>query len=175
MMAQCKEIEGHPGYFVTDQGEVWTYWKKHSGNRKSVGELRQIAPIVGIGGYLHVHVNRRVRNIHHLVLETFVGPCPEGMCCRHLDGNPANNNLVNVCWGTYRENWEDKIVHGRDNVGHNHGESNGRCKLSEADVEEIKRLHRIGHGIARLGRMFGVNRNHVSFIIRGLKRRVKGR
>jgi len=45
------------------------------------------------------------------VLETFVGPRPYNMECRHLDGNKLNNNLDNVCWGTHTENSKDSIDH----------------------------------------------------------------
>src|SRR5262249_43840339 len=45
-------------------------------------------------GYLFValyRVRRRDENfkVHALVLLAFVGPCPPGMECRHLDGNPG--------------------------------------------------------------------------------------
>ncbi len=50
--------------------------------------------------------------VHRLILETFVGPCPEGMECRHLDGNPANNCLNNIAWGTREQNIEDNRKNG---------------------------------------------------------------
>jgi hypothetical protein len=50
--------------------------------------------------------------VHTLVLTAFVGPCPQGMECRHLDGNPANNRLGNLKWGTPEENWADRRRHG---------------------------------------------------------------
>ena len=39
-------------------------------------------------------LSRRNIYIHHLVLLTFVGPRPEGMEVRHLDGDPLNNTLL---------------------------------------------------------------------------------
>ncbi len=50
--------------------------------------------------------------VHQLVLGAFVGPCPIGMECRHLDGNPSNNFLSNLRWGTHLENMEDMRRHG---------------------------------------------------------------
>lgn len=32
---------------------------------------------------------------------------------RHLDGDPGNNALSNLCWGTRQENAQDKVRHGR--------------------------------------------------------------
>jgi hypothetical protein len=167
---EVKEINGHLGYWVDSEGNVWTIWKKHSGNRKSrQAKPRLIHQHVGKDSYLQVKIDRETRKVHRLVLEAFVGPCPEGMCCRHLDGNPLNNRLGNLRWGTGRENWEDKIRHGRDKVGHNHGASNGRAKLTGTDVEEIRRLRLAGLGPAEIGRRFGVNRNHVTHICQGKK------
>ncbi len=52
--------------------------------------------------------------VHRMVLETFVGDCPAGMQCRHLDGNSHNNNINNLCWGTSKENHSDRIrINGR--------------------------------------------------------------
>ncbi len=51
--------------------------------------------------------------VHRLVLQTFVGPCPEGMECRHFDGDPTNNQLSNLIWGTPKDNWADRRKHGR--------------------------------------------------------------
>jgi hypothetical protein len=62
------------------------------------------------------------RLVHQLVLETFVGPCPENQETRHLDGIPANNRLENLCWGTSQENnGLDKRRHGTLALGERHG------------------------------------------------------
>lgn len=75
-------------------------------------------------------------SVHRLVLQTFVGPCPQGMECRHLDGNPANNHVDNLKWGTHKENMQDTIRHGHqvNNSGANHP----RAKLTWEQVEEIR-------------------------------------
>lgn len=49
---------------------------------------------------------------HRIVLETFVGPCPEGLETRHLDGNGLNNRLENLEWGSKKDNGEDRVKHG---------------------------------------------------------------
>lgn len=51
--------------------------------------------------------------IHRLVLEAFVGPCPDGMEALHSDGNKTNNNVDNLRWGTPSENNRDIVKHGR--------------------------------------------------------------
>ena len=78
--------------------------------------------------------------IHRLILETYIGPCPVGMECRHLDGNPQNNNLDNLCWGTRLQNQQDRIKHGTTNCG----ERNGRSKITEKKVRRIRQMLKIG-------------------------------
>lgn len=36
--------------------------------------------------------------VAHLVLETFVGPCPSGYRCNYKDGNKQNTKLENLEW-----------------------------------------------------------------------------
>lgn len=76
-------------------------------------------------------------SIHRLVLEAFIGPCPEGMECCHRDDNPSNNRLDNLYWGTRKDNMEDKIKNGRTKRVHiitkNH-------KLKSDEVWLIKKL-----------------------------------
>lgn len=74
--------------------------------------------------------------VHRLVLEAFVGPCPDGMECRHLNGDPADNRLENLCWGAHIENMRDRAEHGTAAKG----ERNAKAKLTEAAVREIRRL-----------------------------------
>lgn len=53
------------------------------------------------------------RYVHELVLEAFDKPRPEGHYqVRHLNGNPHDNRLTNLAWGTPAENAQDKIGHG---------------------------------------------------------------
>jgi hypothetical protein len=53
------------------------------------------------------------RLVHHLVLESFVGPRPEGLLGLHWDDNAANNYVSNLRWGTYSENGFDAVRNGK--------------------------------------------------------------
>src|SRR5262249_38162258 len=48
---------------------------------------------------LQVGTNRKYANVHRLVLEAFVGPCPAGMESLHIDSNSHNPRLDNLRWG----------------------------------------------------------------------------
>jgi hypothetical protein len=55
-----------------------------------------------------------VEDVHPLVAAAFIGPRPDGMEIRHLDGERFNNAAVNLCYGTPSENARDRVNHGRD-------------------------------------------------------------
>ena len=107
-------------------------------------------PILAKTGYFVVGLKQSRHKIplviHRLVLEAFVGLCPEGMECRHLDGNPKNNNLSNLRLGTRSENQQDSVSHGTKyshfKIGEkiNVGVNNPMAKLSEYEVRQIKKL-----------------------------------
>lgn len=66
------------------------------------------------------------KRVHRAVLESFVGPAPEGYICRHLNDNPSDNRLSNLAWGTLSENMDDRTRNGihhyskRDRCGRGH-------------------------------------------------------
>lgn len=91
-------------------------------------------------GYLIVGLWRKGRGkifyAHQLTLLTFVGPCPVGMECRHKDGNPGNNCISNLQWGTPKQNSDDKKRHGTMC----RGTSNGNARLTEDIVRQVRKL-----------------------------------
>lgn len=81
----------------------------------SLGRLRDASS--GNLLYPETHSGRYLRfkgvAVHKLVLLAFHGPKPFPKAqCRHLDGNRMNNRETNLCWGTARENYNDKVAHG---------------------------------------------------------------
>ena len=56
-------------------------------------------------GYKRVRINKKKYFVHRLVLETFIGECPEGKpYCDHKDRNPSNNHIDNLHWVSGSEN-----------------------------------------------------------------------
>lgn len=53
---------------------------------------------------------RVCRTVHSLVMESFVGPCPQNKIVCHIDGNFWNCRLENLRYDTYRSNRKDMIL-----------------------------------------------------------------
>jgi hypothetical protein len=100
--------------------------------------------------------------VHRLVLEAFVGPAPFGWECRHKNGDRLNATLSNLCWGTSKENGEDRVAHGMQ-ARH---EQHGMAKLSKEDVSEIRVLLKTKKQ-SEIARVFGVNPSVISRIKTG--------
>lgn len=80
-------VEAPERYEVSDFGRV----------RSLLGRTGPHVIYIGRGTHghrlvsLHTTSGRVGRLVHRLVMEAFVGPCPEGMEVRHLDGDASNN------------------------------------------------------------------------------------
>ncbi len=92
------------GYEVSDLGRVRTRRGKVMKSCPDNDGYPTVKPCVN-GRYMSYRV-------HRLVAEAFLGERPEGEEVRHLDGNPANNALPNLCYGTRSENNLDSVRHG---------------------------------------------------------------
>jgi hypothetical protein len=120
---QWETIPSYPGYEVSSTGFV---------RSKRTGKVLAFNTKRGNHPYQRVHLchngKSRYLLVHRLVLEAFVGPCPDGKQALHLDNNPKNNHLTNLRWGTVEEN--HSTINRR-------GGANGRSKLTEDDVYYI--------------------------------------
>lgn len=162
-----KKIEDFPGYRVSDEGDVQTC--RLMGCKGGLGEVwRTMKPSVKDSGHLYVRLRRdgkyHTRYVHRLVLEAFVGPCPEGMeGCHGPDRNPANCNAGNLRWDTHAENIRDRTKHGTGNEGEKHGAS----KLTEAKITEAKRLRAEGWTQKAIAELLGVNQSCICRVLNG--------
>jgi hypothetical protein len=157
-----KDIQGHPGYQVSDQGRVRTCrnragwatpaaWRLVGGSVTRHGYVEVTFPVNGRQG--------RVRKkVHHLVLEAFVGPRPPGMETRHSpDRDRANNRLSNLAWGTRQENADDRQRDGTQT----RGEECKHAKLTATSVRDLRALRQAGWSYPRLATHFGISRRNV--------------
>jgi len=155
-----KMIPGFPMYKATRDGRILSYTRQSRG--------KELVPSLSMRGYRTVNLYREGimyhRRVHQLILTTFVGPRPEGLECRHLDGNPGNNCIENLRWGTSRENTMDTIRHG--NRVNNKGVNNYHAKLSEDQVKSIYFSYHNGtYSVKELVSIFGVSRSCITDIV----------
>lgn len=139
--------DGYGGY------AVWQY----------AGRILRVRPKES--GHLNVSLgSRNTKKVHRLVLETFVGPCPAGLECLHADGDPTNNRLDNLRWGTRRENRADMRVHAQL-----YRRRQGATWLSEDTIRAIKRDLQDPDKPSQkvLARKYGVHYNTINNINRG--------
>ena len=160
-VTEMKKHPNFPNYSVTKDGRVWSHRSK-----------KWLKNVLRKSGYLHVHLckNTKVHNcrIHRLVLETFVGPCPGGMECRHLNGDPSDNCLENLQWGTRSENRYDSVRHGthpKSSLG-KYGEKHPKSKISDQDRRLMFNAYHDGVCTQQeLANLFGVCQRRVCVIV----------
>lgn len=108
-----KTIKDYPNYAVTKDGRVKVKLRIDSQQRKAGNHW--LKPATSKRGYpvvtLSKNNNKKTFCLHTLVLNAYVGKRSVKKECRHLDGNPQNNNLNNLCWGTSQENSNDTRLH----------------------------------------------------------------
>ena len=101
-----KDIPNYEGkYQVSNLGNVRSFRQSIAPKLLKPGRMFQ--------GHLSVALGRNNSQcVHKLVLLAFVGPAPYKHECRHLNGNPSDNRLENLRWGTRSENILDAVRHG---------------------------------------------------------------
>lgn len=149
------KIPGFPGYKITKIGQVWS---------ERLGKF--IKTQKTDRGYLNVVLNRdkkqHWRRVHRLMLETFVGPRPEGTEGCHKNDIKIDNRPENLYWGTHSENMKDAFRNGGRDT---HGEKNSRAKLNTLQVRIIRRLIELNSLTqAEIGRIFNVGQTAISCI-----------
>lgn len=114
-------VPGYPGYEVSDQGRVRSLDREGLSRwgtpRTFKGRMLAQAMVgANVGRYhactLYRDGKPRQVMVHILVLETFVGPRPEGMYGCHRDDDPDHNRLENLYWGTPAQNSRDAVNNG---------------------------------------------------------------
>ena len=118
-MENWRDIPGYDGrYRASNLGRIKaiakTIARKSTDCRKAyVLPEKILAQGATFSGHMTVHLARNLLYVHRVILIAFVGPAEKYALdtrveCRHLDGNPRNNALVNLAWGTVRENRADR-------------------------------------------------------------------
>jgi hypothetical protein len=171
------QVVGHPAYWVGDDGSVWSSFRrmgKAGGGVQWIagGPLHRLKPRPNRTGYLRVVIftdgnqTRLTRMIHHLVLEAFIGPCPDGMEGCHGNDVKSDNRFDNLRWDTKPNNWIDRKANGRVNAPS--GENHPMAKLTWDRVNEIRSTFTPGRGNrVRMAQRYGITKSNLGSILRG--------
>lgn len=122
-------------------------------------------------GYGAFYLDGRMRKATHISLEMATGPSPEPhLQALHSCNNPPCVNPGHLRWGTHDENMQDKADHGRPWRGSippaRRGTSNGRAKLTEKDVKDLRRCWSRGFTLSELGEIFSISISQAGRIVR---------
>jgi len=159
------QIPDFARYAISKDGIVLSICRRARGANRPWSEARRISTSSLKQGYPFVQLQGedgpRDIKVHTLMLETFVGPRPDGMQCRHLDGDKTNNRITNLTWGTGVENQHDRILHGTSSQGEKHH----YAKLTNDDVLEIRRRAANGELHRVIAADFPVTSSSVQYIV----------
>jgi hypothetical protein len=148
-------IPEFPQHVISDCGRVFTWTATQ---RNSSGQMRELAQSKHAKGYRYVrliYAGRQTTAMIHRLLATLFLPAPSKgqTVVRHLNGNPADNRIENIAWGTQKENMADCIEHGRTLKGG----KNPNAKLTEGIINAAHLLVEAGYRVDALATFLGVN------------------
>lgn len=160
-----RPIPGFTGYRIDRTGKVYSCLKLNAGREQLPLEVtplwRLMNQQVMKRGHLRVHLRtfngKAGRLVHRLVLESWVGPCPDGCTACHNDGNPMNNDLDNLRWDTPKSNTMDRYKHGT------------MTRLTKDDVIKMRSLRKYGSKHKEIASQFGISRVHSCNVLNGIR------
>lgn len=160
---QWKPVSGYPDYEISSYGNVISIL---NGERKimNVGGRSR-----SNNGYRIVSLlkdkKRKNRSVHSLVMEAFGPPkYAENQLIRHLDGDPGNNRLDNLEWGSKVDNSFDDLGHGKRRACEKHP----MRKLTKEQVIEMRNAYKEGRGNTNtLAKQYGIHFSTAARIICG--------
>lgn len=169
---EMRPIPGVIGYAAGSDGFIYSFRSRGSRwnpRKRYTTRPRRVGGFSDKDGYLGVGIvwpaGRRVRQyrVHLLVCLAFHGPCPGGMECSHLNGDPSDNRPENLAWESRSANHQRKRGHGTMIDG----EKNPAAVLSESDVRRIRTRNAEGESLSFLAREYGVVKQNIHHIVTG--------
>jgi hypothetical protein len=186
-----RAVVGYEGrYEVSDQGRVRSLRRRGFSYDIARATPLLLRPVLR-QGYHNVGLRPRAKRVHRLVLEAFVGPCPDDHEGSHLNGVRTDNRLVNLRWETHAENLHRTVEHGTINAGDRsgsrrhperlargerhgsrthpervqRGEDKSSARVTEAQVREIRAAYAAGELYRELAARFPVSRASIGRIV----------
>jgi hypothetical protein len=157
-MNTLKLIPGCPGYKASSDGKIWS-------NKTN----KFLCEYISQYGYslicLYLSGSKITKRVSRLILEAFVGPCPDGMEACHINGKRNHNHIYNLRWDTPSNNQKDAVKHGTHVSFKNRGENSSASKLTKNEVDLIRHLHKLKVSNYKLAKQFKVDQSTISLIV----------
>ncbi|HBQ5645167.1 TPA: HNH endonuclease [Klebsiella variicola] len=157
MKEEWKVIKGYENYAISNLGRVK---RLTSRTCAKAGTILKSVQRSKSRAYLSVDLcyegGKRTEMVHRLVAIAFLGDPPFANAeVNHIDGDKTNPYASNLEWVTSSANQ----LHAYDNgLQTAKGEANGRAKLTEIEVMEMRSLHSLsGVEVSMLAEMYGVH------------------
>jgi len=152
---------------VDDRGRIWR------GDQRAEHKTEK--------GYLRLCLQHDGRPVsvmaHRLVYRVATGLIPEGLTINHKNGNKTDNRPMNLELATPQQ----QALHSVYTLGKNrtlfqHGERHRMAKLTNNDVEEIRRRYMTEPDttVTMLARDFQISRRYVRLLVAGRHRLAQG-
>lgn len=140
------------GCYISDDGRVFSVWKRHS---STTYRCTQLAILKDGAGYHQVNVRLcdgyRLIRVHTLVAAAFnERPMDGSYLIRHLNDDKDDNSAVNLAWGTQVENQADTKRNGRSLSGR-------PSRIAPSVLEEVRRRMDRGDRPSVVARECGVS------------------
>lgn len=160
-----KPITGYPRYSISMDGLI-----RKEGRR---GRVMYYRGKLGRNGYVYASLTLdgigKQFLMHRLVLEMWVGPCPEGYEACHRNGDRTDNRLDNLYWGTRSTNMQDAVTHGTLSAL-SIGEHHNTAKYSDTLVATLRAEPYTGYGFyQRMADKYGLPYRTVHWLYRERK------
>lgn len=118
-------------------------------------------------GYGRPRIGKGVDSAHRISYQLFVAEIPPGLCVCHKCDNPPCVNPEHLFLGTKADNNADMVAKGRHRSGGCHrGTSNGRAKLTEADVVQIRAAAASGETKRAIARRYSMDESSIGLLVR---------
>ena len=155
---RCSRVHGYYGYFVTDDGTVYSC---------SFGRFKKLKPTIDNHGYARCHLskNRKQRStlVHRLIAEHFIGPIGD-LTVNHKNGNKLDNRVDNL-----------EIMSMMENIEHSF--ANGLCIYPRKPVKQMDyqgNTIAIYSSISMADRETGISKGNISKAVRGIIKQTGG-
>lgn len=165
------DVKGYESFYqVSNMGNVRSKDRTVACRRLGTKNLkgRTLTCTIDTVGYCKVTLQDQGRNkvwkVHRLVAEHFIDKVEGKEIINHIDNDRANNRVENLEWCTPKENTSHMHSQGRNYSAA--GEDNPACKLTDAQVVEIKSLKGV-QSQTQIALLYGVSRQHIGKIHNG--------